>query len=161
MHGKQGARLLLQLPAQVAVDAAEVVEGAHQLALLRLQLLALQPHVVGRAAPGGRPQLEAQLADGRVRLLERAEQVLAARPMRQLHRRVHAFLGLTRPFDPATLRHARNRNNRPDRARPSPELAAQLDLFFAPHNAALYAWAEDHGVPFPRWENASAGRATS
>ena len=87
------ARLLLQLPAQVAVDAAEVVEGAHQLALLRLQLLALQPHVVGRAAPGGRPQLKAQLADGRVRLLERAEQVLAARPMRQLHRRVHAFLG--------------------------------------------------------------------
>ena len=57
---------------------------------------------MGGTAPGGGPQLEAQLTDGRVRLLQRAEQCLAARPLRRLHRgvphvrldcRAHALLG--------------------------------------------------------------------
>ena len=65
---------------------------------------------------------------------------------------VQDFLRLPRAIPAARLRSARNRNEHRVKATPSRQVNATLDAFFAPYNAQLYAWMEESGRRFTKWD---------
>tara|TARA_B110001452_G_scaffold73117_1_gene59175 strand:- start:498 stop:1133 length:636 start_codon:yes stop_codon:yes gene_type:complete len=65
---------------------------------------------------------------------------------------VQDFLRLPRAIPAARLRSAKNRNDHGVKAKPSREVNKTLDAFFAPYNTQLYAWMEERGRKFKKWD---------
>jgi len=65
--------------------------------------------------------------------------------------RLHSFLGLEQ--QPQRNWGVSNRGTK--KAAASNSLDGVLDAFFAPYNARLYAWADQRGLRFERWPNAT------
>ena len=67
-------------------------------------------------------------------------------------KRVQDFLQVPRAIPTARLKHVSNRNTHKVKARPSRTVNQTLNAFFAPYNAKLYAWMEEQGRPWKKWE---------
>ena len=67
-------------------------------------------------------------------------------------KRVQDFLQLPRAIPSSHVQQVANRNSHSVKAKPSREVNATLDAFFAPYNAQLYAWMEVQGRQFKRWD---------
>lgn len=86
-------------------------------------------------------------------LVLRSEDLFESTP--RVMGRVQSFLGLSAPFPAFALARVHNRNPIA-KSRASSRLNQALDAFFAPYNEELYEWAAARGIPFKRWENATA-----
>ena len=67
-------------------------------------------------------------------------------------KKVQDFLQLPRAISAARLRRISNRNTHSVKAKPSAAVNATLNAFFAPYNAQLYAWMEEQGRSFTKWD---------
>ena len=67
-------------------------------------------------------------------------------------KRVQDFLQLPRAIPSSRVLRVANRNSHSVKAKPSRNVNATLDAFFAPYNAQLYAWMEVQGRQFKPWD---------
>ena len=67
-------------------------------------------------------------------------------------KRVQDFLQLPRAIPSSRVQRVANRNSHSVKAKPSRNVNATLDAFFAPYNAQLYAWMEVQGRQFKPWD---------